>query len=103
MIAVVMAVPASVVVYTTTWCPYCVLAKRLLDKKRVDYREIDVQGRSDLRQWLAQVSRQRTVPQIFINGVSIGGFEELAALERRGELDRLLAEPASPDDAALQE
>lgn len=76
--------------YTTKICAYCVAAKALLARKGVPYEEIDVSGDHEKRAWLVQQSGQRTVPQIFIGGISIGGFEELRALDRKGELDPLL-------------
>lgn len=82
---------ASVTIYTTPWCPYCIQAKALLDKKGVAFEEIDVSGRTDLRAWLLEVSRQRTVPQVFINGASIGGYSELSQLDRQGALRGLLS------------
>jgi glutaredoxin 3 len=78
---------ADVTIYTTVSCPYCVQAKRLLDRKGVEYTEVDVTGDHDLRQEMMRASGRRTVPQIFIDGESIGGFEELYALEVSGELD----------------
>jgi len=91
-------VSADVTIYTTDYCPYCVRAKALLQKKKVAFKEVNVETRDDLRSWLVSASGQRTVPQIFINGQSVGGFTELADLDRRGELDRRLAE--APDTAA---
>lgn len=93
---------AQVVLYTTEYCPYCVRAKQLLAKKGVSYEEIDVADRPDLRSWLVQASRQRTVPQIFINGRSIGGFSELAELDRKGALAPLLSQDPTASDGALQ-
>lgn len=84
---------AKVVVYTTSWCPYCRAAEALLQKKRVDYERIDVSGDVETRRWLLERTGQRTVPQIFINDVSIGGFSELSSLDRSGELDPMLATP----------
>ena len=81
---------ADVTIYTTVSCPYCVQAKRLLDHKGVAYSEIDVTGDYDRRQEMMRTSGRRTVPQIFIDGQSIGGFDELYALEQSGELDVLL-------------
>jgi glutaredoxin 3 len=83
---------AEVVVYRTPFCGYCFRVKHLLESKGVPFQEVDVSGDQDKRRWLAEVTRQRTVPQVFINGKSIGGFAELAQLDRRGDLDRLLAE-----------
>ena len=91
-------VSAEVIVYTTSWCPYCVQAKRLLSKKKAPFPEGGVDDRDDLRSWLVSTSGQRTVPQIFINGKSVGGFSDIDALDRKGELDRMLAE--SPDAGA---
>jgi glutaredoxin 3 len=91
---------AQVSVYTTDYCPYCTRAKALLGKKNVPFTEVAVDERPDLRSWLVSASGQRTVPQIFINGRSVGGFSELAELDKKGELDRLLGE-APPAEAPL--
>jgi glutaredoxin 3 len=93
---------AAVTIYTTTICPYCVRAKALLSKKGVAYREINVETRPDLRTWLIERSKQRTVPQIFVNGAPLGGFSEIAALDSRGELDALLAATPAPTDPPIQ-
>ncbi len=77
--------------YRTRFCAYCVLAKRLLDKKGIAFEEIDVSRDLDKRAWLREVTGRHTVPQVFIHGESIGGYVELHRLERSGELDRLLA------------
>jgi glutaredoxin 3 len=82
---------AKVVVYTTQFCPYCVRAKSLLQRKGVSFEEVDVSNDDALREQMIEVSGRRTVPQIFINGEPIGGFDELYALEQDGQLDRLLA------------
>lgn len=82
---------ASVVIYSTTFCPYCVRAKMLLQRKGVAFEEVDVSGDADARQALVARTRQRTVPQIFINDEHIGGCDELYALERSGELDARLS------------
>ena len=84
--------PAEVVMYRTPFCPYCMRAERLLQQKGAAVREVDVSGDASARRWLHEVSRQRTVPQIFINGVSVGGYDEIAALDRRGILEQLLDE-----------
>jgi glutaredoxin 3 len=81
---------ASIQVYTTPSCPYCVQAKRLLTQKGVAFDEIDVADDPDKRAWLVHVTGQRTVPQIFIDDVSYGGFSDIAALDRAGKLDPLL-------------
>jgi glutaredoxin 3 len=81
---------APVRIYTTPYCPYCHAAKDLLAEKGVGFTEIDVAGNRAERARLAEVTGQRTVPQIFIGEQSIGGYDELAALEARGRLDALL-------------
>lgn len=84
--------PSAVRIYTTTTCGYCVAAKRLLGARGVPYEEVDVSGDSGARQWLREVTRRPTVPQIFVHDRAIGGYQELAALDRSGELRCLLAE-----------
>ena len=77
---------ARVEVYTTAVCPFCVRAKRLLAERRIPYQEYDVGHDAVLRDDVMRRSGRRTVPQIFIDGQAIGGFEELAALDASGEL-----------------
>lgn len=82
---------AKVEVYSTNYCPYCIRAKQLLDAKDVDYTEIDVTNDEAGRVALVEKSGgRRTVPQIFINGQAIGGYDDMRALEESGELDKLL-------------
>lgn len=78
-------------IYTTRVCPYCSAAKDLLEAKGIAYQEIDVTGDPETRTWLRKATGQRTVPQVFIGERACGGFTDLRALERRGELDRLVA------------
>ena len=80
---------ARVEVYTTPMCPYCVAAKRLLEERDIPFAEYDVASDTVLRADVMQRSRRRTVPQIFIDGRAIGGFEELRALDEAGGLDAL--------------
>jgi glutaredoxin 3 len=88
---------SEVLVYTTPSCPYCVMAKRLLTQKGVAFQEIDVAHDDAKRRWLSETTGQRTVPQIFIDGKPYGGFTDIAALDRQGRLDPLLAgSPAQP-------
>lgn len=87
-------VAQPVTLYTTSWCGYCLRAKALLDRKGVAYHEIDVDTQPSRRAEMMARSRRRTVPQIFIGDLHIGGSDELAALERSGELDRLLSDAA---------
>jgi glutaredoxin 3 len=86
----------SVTIYTTNACGYCVAAKNLLRKRGIVYEEIDVTGNAEKRAWLVQATGRRTVPQIFIRGEAIGGYDDLAALDREGKLAGLLAPTASP-------
>ena len=81
---------ASVEIYTTPYCPYCHAAKDLLSEKGVSFTEIDVSDSPGERQRIEQASGQSTVPQIFIAGRPIGGYDDMMALEREGALDRLL-------------
>ena len=85
-----LAVSASVVLYTTRFCPYCIAARRLLQSKSVEYTDIAVDGDVSLRREMEQKSGQRTVPQIWIDEQHVGGYDDLAALEMRGELDGML-------------
>ena len=78
-----------VVIYTTRLCPYCMLARRLLQARNVDYEEIAVDGDIELRSAMVKLSGRRTVPQVFIDGAPVGGYEELAALARAGGLEPL--------------
>lgn len=80
----------QVTLYTTRFCPYCVAAKQLLKSKQVEFTEIAVDGDRDKRAELMRLSGQHTVPQIWIGDVHVGGFDELAALDRQGRLDALL-------------
>lgn len=80
----------KVEVYSTSYCPFCRMAERLLDGKGVAYAAYDVTDDHDKRQWLVDTTQQRTVPQIFINDESIGGFTELRALDQSGQLDKML-------------
>jgi glutaredoxin 3 len=91
----------KVVMYRTPYCPYCSMAARLLSKLGLEFEEIDVSGDHERRRWLLAVSGQRTVPQIFINGRSVGGFDDLSALVRRGALAALLSAPPLPEPAPL--
>jgi len=82
---------AKVVIYTTAVCPYCVNAKQLLAQKGVEYTEVRVDLDPVKREEMMKLSGRRTVPQIFINDESIGGFDDLSALAMAGKLDALLA------------
>lgn len=81
---------ARVVIYTTNYCPYCFGAKALLYAKKVVFEEIDVGGDPVRRAEMERLSGRRTVPQIFIDGTPIGGYEDARRLDAAGELDRML-------------
>ena len=87
---------ASIILYTTPYCGYCHAAKRLLRNKGLDFEEIDVAFDQGLRaEMLQRANGLRTVPQIFIHGRHVGGYQELAALEHEGKLDAwLTGDPA---------
>jgi GrxC family glutaredoxin len=81
---------ARVVIYITTYCPYCTAAKALLRSKKVVFEEVDVTNDPLRRAEMEQLSQRRTVPQIFIDGQSIGGYDDARYLDSTGALDRLL-------------
>ena len=87
---------AKVEIYTWSTCPFCRRAKHLLDSKKIDYIEYVIDGDEQARE--AMVKRgsdgKRSVPQIFINDVHVGGSDALAQLEAEGQLDPLLAQPS---------
>jgi len=81
----------EVVVYSTGWCPYCDRAKALLGRKEVAFREIKVdEDPAERDAMLRRSGGRRTVPQIFVGDRHVGGFDELYALDKTGELDKLL-------------
>ena len=80
----------KVVMYTTKICPYCVRAKHLLQRKDVDFEEIRIDTDRVQMRIMMERTRRHTVPQIFIGDFHVGGFDDLAAMEARGELDPLL-------------
>ncbi len=82
---------ADITVYSTPICPYCVRAKDLLKRKGADYSEIDVSDDAEREKMIERAGGRRTVPQIFIGDTHVGGFDDLAALDRKGELDALIA------------
>ena len=86
-----MSGPPEIVMYSTTWCGYCQRARSLLASKGVPVSEIKVDENPGQREIMVQKSGRRTVPQIFIGDRHIGGYDDLAALDRAGELDKLLA------------
>ncbi len=81
---------AKVIIYSKTYCPFCVRAKSLFDGKGVKYEEIMVDSDPQLFVDLKKRSGMMTVPQIFIDDNLVGGYTELAELDSKGELDPLL-------------
>ncbi|MBV9575687.1 MAG: glutaredoxin 3 [Gammaproteobacteria bacterium] len=81
---------AKVIVYTKANCPYCHLAKELLSAKNIAFEEIRIDLDETKRDEMIRLSNRRTVPQIFINDQSIGGYDDLAALAKSGKLDSFL-------------
>ena len=83
---------ARVEIYTKFFCPYCARAKKLLGEKGVQFEEYEISADSEKREEMIQrASGRTTVPQIFIDGRHVGGSDDLAALEREGRLDSMLA------------
>lgn len=81
----------DVTIYSTGWCPYCDRARGLLDRKGVGYREVKVdEDPAERETMLKRSGGRRTVPQIFIGERHVGGYDDLYALDKAGELDRLL-------------
>lgn len=82
---------AHIEIYTKGWCPYCHMAKRLLQNKGQEFVEFDVEADADRYQEMIERSEGRwTVPEIFIDGALIGGYDELRAMDSAGTLDALL-------------
>ena len=82
---------AQVVMYSTRFCPYCMRARALLEGKGVSYTDIGVDGRPELRAQMIERSGRHTVPQIWIGEQHVGGYDDIALLDRQGRLDQLLS------------
>jgi glutaredoxin 3 len=82
---------AQVVMYSTRFCPYCMRARALLEGKGVSYTDIGVDGRPELRAQMIERSGRHTVPQIWVGEQHVGGYDDIALLERQGRLDPLLS------------
>ncbi len=87
--------PADITIYSKPTCPYCDRAKQLLSQKGQTWNEIDIEADAARRDEMIERSQRRTVPQIFIGDRHVGGFDDLAALDRAGELDALLGREAA--------
>lgn len=85
-----MAGESRIKVYGTAYCSFCMAARMLLKKKGLEFEEISVDHDQSLRKEMETLSGRRSVPQIFLDGEPLGGFDELYMLERSGEFDRLL-------------
>ena len=86
---------ATIEIYTWKYCPFCIRAKSLLNRKKISFHEYPIDGDEAARQSMSKKANGRsTVPQIFINGKGIGGCDELYALEESNELDDLIGESA---------
>ena len=79
-----------VTLYVSDWCPYCQRAKNLLTQKQLIFDEINVDDDAKFREEMTARSDRNTVPQIFIGDKHVGGCDDLFALDRSGELDRLI-------------
>ena len=86
---------SSIVMFATRWCPYCERARRLLDGKGREWEEIDLDEEPERRAEMIDRSGRSSVPQIWIGDRHVGGYDDLAALDARGELDALLGGAAS--------
>ena len=82
--------PPPIKIYTTAICPYCVRAKDLLKSRDLSYQEIDVTSDDAARDEMVSLSKRRTVPQIWIGDLHVGGCDDLYALDASGELDSLV-------------
>ena len=82
---------AAITVYFAPFCPYCGWAKQLLETKNVEFSLINVNDSQDLRQEMEQRAGQTSVPQIFIGDTHVGGYDDMAALDDKGELDTLIS------------
>lgn len=85
---------AKVLAYTVDYCPYCKKAKALLKEKGVDFEDVDITANEDaMREKIGEITGGKTtVPQIFINGIHVGGYTDLKALNDSGKLDEMLAQ-----------
>lgn len=81
----------TITVYTTSSCPYCVAAKDLLERKGLKFKEIDVTSPERRLMLLKKAQGRKTVPQIFIGGLHVGGYDDLLTLDQSGELGELIA------------
>jgi len=81
----------DVTLYSANWCPFCLRAKGLLESREIPFKEINVDEIPGFREKLVEMTGRMTIPQIFIGDEPIGGWDDLSALDRSGELATLLA------------
>ena len=81
---------AEILIYTKQWCPYCAKTKALLRAKNLEWRELDVTFDERLQQEMVERSGRRSVPEVFLEGTLVGGYDDLARLNATGALDRRL-------------
>ena len=81
---------ADILIYSAAVCPYCVAAKNFLKARGLDYREIRIDQNADARTEMLSLAKRTSVPQIFVNGTHVGGFDDMVALDRAGGLAPLL-------------
>ena len=87
----------KVVMYTTSVCPYCIRAKNLLQRKGVDFEELNIERNQQLMTECFTRSQRRTVPQIFIDDFHVGGYDDMAEMDAMGKLDPLLGIAGTDD------
>ncbi len=87
----------EIVIYSSSYCPFCLRAEALLQKKQCQYTRLSVDGNAELRREMSQKAGATSVPQIWIGTRHIGGCDQLYALERSGALDPLLVDVARTD------
>ena len=81
---------AHVIIYTASYCPYCVRAKNLLESKNIHFKEIDVTDVVQRGEMIQRAGGRKTVPQIFIGETHVGGFDDLYTLDQKGDLDKMI-------------
>ena len=81
---------ADILIYSSAMCPYCVAAKNFLKSKGLDYREVRIDLDASARKEMLDRSKRMSVPQIFVNGTHVGGFDDMVALDRAGNFSPLL-------------
>ncbi len=87
-----MSTQRKIVIYGNETCAHCAAARMLLTKKRLSFDDIRISGDDELSEEMLRLSGSRSVPQIFVNDQLIGGFDELSALDKSGDLDRLVGQ-----------